>query len=286
MAEQLSSPRGVMMIVGASHSGKTTLARTLVENALRRGQTAAYIDCDLATGTVGPPACIGMKWLRSHTDLADLSGADDLRFVGGVRPDRLILQQASGVASLVASARARADLVVIDTSGLVAGIDGQWLKYHKANLVRPDIIWALQRGIELAPLVSLFNRFLTAEVITVPAGRTDIPMSPEEHRSACAAHLAAAFPAPLQRWRVLPTVFAPSLPAGFDLERLDRLLVGVHDPTGVCVSLGLLEYDGVLRVITSGNPDMGGLSMGSVRINPKTFHAQRVHLDELLFGIT
>ena len=284
LTEQLSSPQGVMMIIGAPDSGKTTLARTLVDTAVRQGRTAAYVDSDLACSTVGPPTCVGLKWLRSPADLEDLARADDLRFVGSITPDRFLLQQVAGVASLVDSAREGADLIVVDTSGTVAGVIGQRLKYHKTELVRPDTVWAVQRGGEMEPLVGLLRRFLSADVITVPASRDGIPMSPEERMEMRAAGFAAAFPAPLQRWRVLPTVFAPSLPAGFDLVRLDRMIVGVHDREGRCLGLGMLEYEDVLRVVTSGNQAMAGLKIGSVRLDPRTFHTTPVRLDELMFG--
>ncbi|MDE0139140.1 MAG: Clp1/GlmU family protein [bacterium] len=283
--ELLSSAEGVVMIIGAPDSGKTTLARMLVDTALQDGRTVAYIDSDLACTTVGPPTCVGLKWLRSPADVADLAQADDLRFVGSIRPDRFILQQVAGVASLVESVREEADLVVIDTSGTVSGVVGQRLKYHKAELVRPDTVWAVQRGGELEPLVGLLRRFLSANVVTVAANRGGLPMSPEERMDMRAARFAAAFPAPLQRWRVLPTVFAPSLPAGFDLVRLHRMIVGVHDRQGRCLSLGMLEYDDVLRVITSGNQGMAGLQIGSVRLDPETFRTTSVRLNELMFGL-
>ncbi len=97
---------------------------------------------------MGPPTCVGLKWLRSpaDADADDFAQADDLRFVGSIRPDRFILQQVAGVASLVDSVRAEADLIVVDTSGTVSGVVGQRLKYHKAELVRPDTVWAVQRG--------------------------------------------------------------------------------------------------------------------------------------------
>ena len=283
--ELLSSAEGVVMIIGAPDSGKTTLARMLVETALQDGRTVAYIDSDLACATVGPPTCVGLKWLRSPADVDDLAQADDLRFVGSIRPDRFILQQVAGVASLVETARKEADLIIIDTSGTISGVVGQRLKYHKAELVRPDIVWAVQRGGELEPLVGLLRRFLSANVITVPANRGGLPMSPEERMDVRAARFAAAFPAPLQRWRVRPTVFAPSLPAGFDQVRLHRMIVGVHDRQGRCLCLGMLEYEDVLRVITSGNQGMAGLQIGSVRLDPQTFRTTSVRLSELMFGL-
>ena len=42
-------------------------------------------------------------------------------------------------------------MVVVDTSGMVGGIYGQLVKYHKVELLQPDLVVGLQRGEELDP---------------------------------------------------------------------------------------------------------------------------------------
>ena len=274
------------MMIGAPDTGKTTFSRILVRTALSLGRTVAYVDSDLAHPTVGPPTCVGLKWLRSTDELGTLARADDLRFVGEIAPERFRLPQVAAVASLVDSARAEADLIVIDTSGTISGVTGQTLKYHKVELARPDVVVALQRGSEMEPLVGLLRRFLSASVLTVAAPTGVIPMSPEERMELRASRFVAALREPLQRWRVRPTVFAPSLPAGFDLSRLDRLIVGVHDRTGRCLGLGVLEFEDTgLRVRTSFAEGMAGLRIGSARLDPEGFHTTTVNLREVMFGL-
>lgn len=286
LAARLADTGGAVMMMGGPDTGKTTLSRMLVGSALDLGRTVAYIDSDLALTTVGPPTCVGLKWFRSSRDLETFAQADDLRFVGGIAPDRFRLQQVAGVASLVDSARAEADLIVIDTSGTISGVIGQTLKYHKVELVRPDIVVALQRGAEMEPLVGLLRRFLNVNVVTVPAPRGVIPMSPGERMELRASKFLLALREPLQRWRVRPTVFAPSLPAGFDLSRLDRLIVGVHNRNGRCLGLGVLEFeDTALRVTTSFAEGMAGLRIGSARLDRERFHTTTVNLREVMFGL-
>ena len=279
---------GVVMIIGAPDTGKTTLARTMARSALDLGRTAAYVDGELALATVGPPLCVGMKWIRSPADLDldNLAHADDLRFVGAIAPDRSRLQQVAGVVSLVDSAREGADLVVIDTSATVSGVIGQTLKYHKVELVRPDAVVALQRGREMEPLAGLLRRFFSTEVVTAPAPPHVLPMSPGERIEMRASRFRLALEEPLQRWRVRPTVFAPSLPAGLDLSRLDRMIVGAHDQAGRCLGLGLLECeDGGLRVTMSSIQGMVGLRIGSARLDREGFGATVVDLREVMFGL-
>ena len=274
------------MMIGAPDTGKTTMSMTLITEALAKGRTVAYVDGDLGQTTVGPPTCVGLKWLRSPDELDHLDAFDDLRFVGGITPDRYRLQQVTGVASLVDSARVDADLIVIDTTGAVSGVVGQTLKYHKVELCRPDVVVALQRGSEMEPLVGLLRRFFSSEVRTVPVAPGLAPIGPGERAERRAAHFAAAMQEPLQRWRVRPTVFAPTLPTGLDLARLDGMVVGIHDQTARCLGLGVLEFDdGALRVITAYGEGMAGLRLGSVRLDLETYATATVNLRELMFGL-
>jgi polynucleotide 5'-kinase involved in rRNA processing len=95
-----------------------------------------------------------------------------------------------------------------------------------------------------------------------------------------------AFEPDLQRWRVHTSVFAPTLPEGFDLSRLEGMLVGVQNESGECLGLGALEHDdGVVRVATRYGDQMRGLRLGSMRINLETFDTSRVRLRQLIFGI-
>lgn len=65
LRERLHGVPGVVMLIGAPDTGKTTLGQLLVADALDAGMTAAYIDGDVAASTVGPPACAGLKWVKS-----------------------------------------------------------------------------------------------------------------------------------------------------------------------------------------------------------------------------
>ena len=91
--------------------------------------------------------------------------------------------------------------------------------------------------------------------------------------------------APLQRFRVRPTVFMPTLPPLFDLQTLDRLLVGLSDGHGGFTGLGVLEHvpeDGGLRLISPVAEPPKALRLGSVRLED-SYRAKRVDLRNL-FG--
>lgn len=274
------------MLVGAPDTGKTSLSLDLLRAAVAAGRQAAYVDADIGQSTVGPPTTAGLKWVRSADDLDQITRADALRFVGSISPDRLVLQQVVATATLTDMARSNADLVVIDTTGAVSGVVGQTLKYHKMELCRPELVVALQRGSEMEPIVGMLQRFFTADVEGVGVHRDVMPVSPDQRAANRAARFAAAFAPPLERWRVRPTVFAPTLPTGLDLSRLDGMLVGVQDGGGGCMGLGVLEHrEDVLRVITNAGEGMRGLRLGSLRIDLTNLTTRRVNLREVMFGL-
>jgi polynucleotide 5'-hydroxyl-kinase GRC3/NOL9 len=213
LIDDLVRRRGVVLLVGAPDTGKSTFARRLLGAAVAAGVSAGYVDADIDEPTCGPPACVGLHWVRRATDLADLRRADALEFVGSINPEDVVLEQVVATAKLVELARAEADLVVIDTTGAISGVVGQTLKYHKMELCRPDVVVGLQRGGELEPLVGMLRRFFNGAVELTGADPEVRPASPEDRRARRAAAFAAAFAAPLERWRVRPTVFAPTLPA-------------------------------------------------------------------------
>lgn len=274
------------MLIGARDTGKTSFGLRLLEAAVAAGKVVAYVDADIDQTTTGPPGCAGLHFVRDRTDLEDLSRADALQFVGSITPEGLVLQQVVATAALVDRAREEADIVVVDTTGVISGVTGQTLKYHKMELCRPDMVVGLQRGAELEPLVGMLRRFFSADVDLAPVDPETRTPSPEERKAARAKGFAKALAEPQQRWRVRPTVFAPTLPAGLDLSRLDRVLVGALDGRGWCLGLGVLEFaEGVLRVGTNAGEDMRGLRLGSLTIDASTYEVHRIRLRELMFGL-
>jgi polynucleotide 5'-kinase involved in rRNA processing len=175
---------------------------------------------------------------------------------------------------------------VVDTTAVAAGVSGETLKYHKAELCRPDLVIALQRGEEMEPVVGMLRRFLDVEVVTAPTDPGLNPLGPDDRAKMRAQAFATALKPPLDRWKVRPTVFAPTLPVGLNLGRLDKVLVGVQDSTGGCLGLGILQVeDDTLRVMTNVGEGMTGLRLGSIRIDPDTYEGVAINLRELMFGI-
>ncbi len=286
--ERIAEHRGVVAMLGGLDSGKTTLGRVIAHIATRRGRTVAFVDSDVGQSTVGPPSTVGLKFCRETRDLdADrLADADSLYFVGSTSPQGHLLSLVSGTAMLLRQAEeAGADLVIVDTTGLVSGVFGQLLKFHKFELVRPDVVIALQRGEELQPLCGIVQRFFASEVITLPVHPDVVPTTVDQRAANRERAMERYFREPLQRWRVRPTVFMPALPALFELHQLDRLVVGMSDGKGNYLGIGYLEHqpgEDVLRLVSPAAEAPKALKLGSLRLLDG-FRLKRVDLRGL-FG--
>jgi polynucleotide 5'-hydroxyl-kinase GRC3/NOL9 len=278
-----------VMLIGGLDSGKSTFARTMLAAAVAAGRRAAFLDADLAQKTVGPPATVGLKHIAEASVLDDpeaLARADELFFVGATSPQGHALPLVTGAAHLQARARERgADLIVIDTSGAVSVIHGQVLKYHKIQLLRPDLVVGLQRGEELDPVLGIAQRFFATEVASLGVHPGVEPLSVEQRTANREVAMRRYFSGALHRFRVKPTVFMPALPPLFDLAHLDRLLVGLSDGAGAYSGMGYLEWaaaEGVLRLISPVADAPKALRLGSARLE-ESHRARRVDLRNL-FG--
>ncbi len=284
LVERVAETMHTVALIGALDSGKTTLSKTIIERAVSLGRTAALIDADLGQKAVGPPTAVGLKVVRDPEDIGALERADSLYFVGAISPEEHLLSVVAGTARLVGKARELgAELVVVDTSGLVSGWAGQTLKFHKLELIQPDMVIGLHRGEELAPLLGIAQRFFSGEVASLPVHPAVVPTSVEQRAVNRQVAMGRYFSDPLQRWRVKPTVFMPVLPPLFDLRQLERVVVGLSDGEGAYLGLGYLEQaeEGILRLVSPVADAPKALRLGSVRLD-ESFDARRVDLRNLL----
>jgi polynucleotide 5'-hydroxyl-kinase GRC3/NOL9 len=277
-----------VLFVGGIDAGKSTLARAVSAYALTLGRSVVYVDGDLGQKTVGPPGTVAMKRIRSADDLTldRLADADALSFVGSFSPQGHLLPLVTGIARMHDQALAEhADLVVVDTSGMVSGLYGQLVKYHKVELLQPDLVVGLQRGEELAPVLGVIERFFSIDVVSLGVHPSVVSTSVEQRAEHRQEAMARYFRGDLNRFRIRPTVFMPSLPPLFELVQLDRLLVGLSDGQGAYTGVGYLEFvpeDGALRLMSPVADPPKALRLGSVRLE-ESYRAKRVDLRNL-FG--
>jgi polynucleotide 5'-kinase involved in rRNA processing len=276
----------VIVIIGGADTGKTTLGKFLAVDGLGAGMSVAYIDADINAATVGPPACVGLRWIETPEDMERLGAADELRFVGSTEPHGVVLPHVVAAARMIDLARSQSDLVIVDTANVASGVVGQTLTYHLVELADPALVIAMQRGREMEPTIGMLQRFLGARIARSLPHEGLAPLGPIEQRARRIEAFRAALPAPLPRWRVQTGVFAPTLPEEFDLDRLDGMLVGVQDGEGHCLGLGVLEHaEAHLRVVTHHGEAMKGLRLGSLKLDLDTYDTARVRLRQLILGV-
>jgi polynucleotide 5'-hydroxyl-kinase GRC3/NOL9 len=288
LVDQAVHTKSTVLLVGGLDTGKSTLSRSLLSEAVGAGRRAAFIDADVGQKSVGPPGTVTLKIVGSAADLEPerLAEQDALAFVGAISPEGHLLPVLAGVATLHRrAAEEGAEFVVVDTSGLVSGVHGQILKYHKVELLRPDLVVGLQRGEELLPLLGVIQRFFPTEVIPLAVHPGVVPTTVDQRAENREAAMHRYFSGELHRFRVKPTVFMPALPPLFDLANLHRILVGLSDGAGAYTGLGYLEHapeEGVLRLISPVAAGPKALRLGSVRLE-EDLRAKRVDLRHL-FG--
>lgn len=288
LVDDAARTKHTVVLVGGLDTGKTSLSRNVLTAAVEAGRPAALLDADVGQKTVGPPATVTLKMVRSAADLepGSLAVADEMSFVGSTSAQGHLLPVVAGVAGLHRRAKDEgADLVVVDTSGLVSGITGQVLKYHKVELLQPDLVVGLQRGEELLPLLGVIQRFFPTQVVPLGVHPDVVPTTVDRRADNRERAMRAYFSGELHRFRVKPTVFMPALPPLFDVPKLHRMLVGLSNGAGAYTGLGYLEYtedEGVLRLISPVAAGPKALRLGSVRLD-ENLRARRVDLRNL-FG--
>jgi len=285
--ERLLNAPGVVMLLGSIDAGKSTFAVDLVRKATQAGIPAAVVDADIGQSAVGPPTTVGLKLCVGMEDLGagTIAQADALGFVGSLSPKGHVTALVNATAKLIARAKeSGCQLIVVDTTGLVTGTLGQLLKFYKIEATDPDAIVAFKRGGELDPVLGIAQRFSPAEIFEVDAAPEEDALSPFDRVTNRERRFAEYFAHGTSRWRVKPTVFMPTLPPDFELERLEGLVVGMEDGKGHCVGIGILEYDtgeDILRMISPISEGVRGLRLGSVRIDLEGHSKGQVTLRDL-----
>jgi polynucleotide 5'-hydroxyl-kinase GRC3/NOL9 len=275
---------GMAVCLGGMDSGKTTFCTMVAAVAVRVGRTVAYLDTDVGQTTVGPPTAIGLKYINQDADLApeNLARPDAIYFVGDTSPEGHLLPLVVGASKLAEDARrSGADVILVDTCGLIGGTLGQTLKFHKLEALRPDWVIGFQRGEELEPILGAVRRTMAVEVECLPIPDSVRITTVDERISNRREKLRAAFAAPVHRWKVKPSVFIPQIPPDVDLTLFDGLIVGMEDGKGNCMGLGILEYrEGALRMISTVAEGAKALRLGSMRVTSE-FDTSRVDLREV-----
>lgn len=160
LLKELIKHRGTALLVGASDSGKSTLARYLIRELISENIKVSFVDSDIGQSSLGLPGTISMKTfssaLRRTEDLEEFV-PEKIFFVGTFNPSRKIHLIIDGVKRMVDLSKAKSDVILIDTTGLISGNVGIALKIGKIKAIRPEHIIALQRHEEVEHILNLLE---------------------------------------------------------------------------------------------------------------------------------
>ncbi|HET6515447.1 MAG TPA: Clp1/GlmU family protein [Thermodesulfovibrionales bacterium] len=146
----------IIMVIGGSDTGKTTLIACLCDLLSRQG-AAAIVDLDVGQSHIGPPTTIA--WGRVEGGFREWSdiAVEDFYFTGTITPMGSLLSSIVGARMVTERAVSSCEKVLIDTSGLIAEPAGRVLKQFKIDVIFPDIIIGLEHSGELAGILDAFR---------------------------------------------------------------------------------------------------------------------------------
>jgi polynucleotide 5'-hydroxyl-kinase GRC3/NOL9 len=275
----LEAIHGVLLVIGATDTGKTTFSRYLFEALKSLGRQVALIDGDPGQSWLGPPTTMTLTPnLGSGSDFQETSPTRRY-FIGSTTPQGHMLPVIVGSASLVRSAvDTGVETIVYDTTGLVdPKIGGLALKMAKIDLLRPRRVFAIQRNEELEPLLTPLRRSRRVKLIelqSVPGAKRRDAIERRNHRiRQYRRYFEGARPLTVS-WQNLAVFPLP-------IFRIHRL-VAFEDTPGFLVGLGIvIDIDRPLRRVTLLTPlenleGVDALHLGDILLDPNSFEDEKI----------
>lgn len=233
-----SSPlTGKLLLLGAADTGKTTLLTALARR-LSQDRPVALVDADVGQSHIGPPTTVGWTLIHGQTAVAE-HPARGIAFVGDITPVGHLLQLTAALTLCVEQASQAAEVILIDTPGLVTGGAACTLWWTVQRLLRPQRIVAVQRENELGEVLRGLHPDLSAiEIVQSPAQmRRKSPQARQERRHRLFARYfqnAAAHKLDLRALAIRTTY-------GITPANTPGRLVGLSDVTGQDIAIGVIE---------------------------------------------
>jgi len=275
----VSSWRGIVMLIGAPNTGKSTLARYLYHRLCQAGLRTSFLDGDPGQSTLGPPATISLALGNPEEDRFPPSGPLWRSFIGSVSPRGHMLPLLVGAQRLVDTAfQAGAETLIYDTTGLIDPAQGgQNLKMAKIDLLRPAVVIAIQGDRELEPLLRPLRYSRRTHLVELrpswSATARDIPAR-QAHRARQFQRYFAGSQLQSIDWSALAVMPAPRF--------IKHQIIGLENAAGYLIGLGILleDYPESKRITLltplDGFKEVDMLRLADLLVDPLTFKDQRI----------
>lgn len=149
--------RPKIMVIGEPDTGKSTVVTILARWFQEQSQNVTIVDSDIGQSDIGPPGFVSYGTMKQGTTSLQSITSNGSYLVGKTSPYGRELSVVTGTKICIEAARhLETDVILIDTCGLVGPPKGVQLKCAKAEMVKPDLILALNTP-GLAPLINCLN---------------------------------------------------------------------------------------------------------------------------------
>jgi polynucleotide 5'-hydroxyl-kinase GRC3/NOL9 len=279
----LEKEKGIAILLGATDTGKSTLAKFLINQLCQRGLMVALVDADIGQSFLGPPTTIGLSIFKSHPDWELILTPPKLFFVGSTSPEGHFPIHLRGVKKMVDKAISlHPELVLVDTTGFVLGEAAKELKRRKIDLISPRSILALQKSDEIEPILDLYKENPLCKIYRLPLSDQVRPRSMEERQTYRTNKFREYFKhssiqeLAVEEVQIEGEVLDPngeSIPLDWAL-RINGLLIGLKDSDDETLALGVirnyLAEKKVVRVLTplADIPRVKTIQLSSLKIIP------------------
>lgn len=164
ITNKILKDRGVVLVLGAIDTGKSICTLLFANFWAKHGRKVGIVDVDMGQSDLGPPTTMGMVLINKPIKNLEEVSADTLYFVGSTSPLNYFLPTICGTKKLIDEGKKKgAEIMIVDTTGLVKGTPGRTLKEYMIDIISPSHIIALQRRDELEHILKNIN--LTDEII-------------------------------------------------------------------------------------------------------------------------
>jgi polynucleotide 5'-hydroxyl-kinase GRC3/NOL9 len=181
--DTLEEEKGISILLGATDTGKSTLAKFLIFNLCKRGLKVALVDADIGQSFLGPPTTIGFSVFKSDPNWEVVLSPPEIFFVGSTTPEGSFPIHLEGTKRMVDKALSSiADVIIVDTTGFILGEAGKELKRRKIDLLSPRFIIALQKANEIEYVLDLYKENPLYKILRLPLSDQVRPKSMEERK--------------------------------------------------------------------------------------------------------